>query len=232
MKILPAYPNREAAAKITVQQLLEHQAGVVDIFDVLRDAPSPPASNHEWYALVAPRPLLFAPGSQTRYCNGCYVVLGEIVAALSGTSYESYLATHVLAPAGMRDTAFLGGDVAEPRKARGYTRRGAGLELASLGKGGRGSGAGGIFATAADLLAFDNALRTYRLVDRERTSWVLSGGDVTGSRAHGGLAIAGGTPGTNALLDSDGTWTVVVLTNRDPRLAETLGTAIARELRR
>src|SRR5581483_1637977 len=71
-KILPSYPNRDAAAKITVRQLLEHQAGIVDIFDVARDAATPPRSNHEWYTLVAPRPLLFAPGSQTRYCNGCY----------------------------------------------------------------------------------------------------------------------------------------------------------------
>jgi hypothetical protein len=48
----------------------------------------------------------------------------------------------------------------------------------------------------------------------------------------GEYGIAGGAPGTSASLESDGVWTVVVLTNFDPPLAPRLGQAIFRALSR
>jgi CubicO group peptidase (beta-lactamase class C family) len=230
-KHLPGYPNAEAARRVTIRQLLEHRAGIPDIFDVVTAGDPPPQSNHEWFRRVAPRPLEFEPGSRSRYCNGCYVVLGEIVAALSGVTYEDYLAAHVFAPAGMTGTAFLSGADREDGKAQGYTGAPGGLVPASLGAGGRGSGAGGVFSTAADLVRYDDALRGYRLLDRQRTAWLLGGAESSGERAAGALAVGGGAPGANTVLDSDGTWTVVVLTNRDPRTGEELGEALARALR-
>ncbi len=234
-KHLPAYPNAAAARQVTIRQLLDHRAGIPDIFDVVKPGDPPPASNHDWFLRVAPRPLEFAPGSQRRYCNGCYVVLGEIVAALGGMPYEDYVAAHVFAPAGMTGAAFLETSGREERKALGYTRTPRGLEPVLLGAGGRGSAAGGVFATAADLLAYDNALRGFRLLSRQRTGWLLGGkegGEAADERAAAGLEVGGGAPGTNSLLASDGTWTVVVLTNRDPRLGAELGTALAKALRR
>ncbi len=230
---LPDYPNAAAASKITIEQLLDFKAGVPDIFDVVKPEDPAPRNNHEWFARVAPQPLLFEPGTETRYCNGCYVVLGEVVARLAGTTYEDYLALRVFAPAAMTGAAFLAGGDPGPDQAVGYTRTPAGLRPASLGPGGRGSGAGGVFATAGDLLAFDNALREGRLLDAERTAWSLGGGGAVaaGGRAGGALAVAGGTPGANTGLVSDGTWTVIVLSNRDPRLAEDLAMALSRALR-
>ena len=227
---LPDYPNAAAAAKITVQQLLDHQAGVANIFGAPRDPDRPPRSNREWFARVAPLPLDFEPGTQTRYCNGCYVVLGEIVAAVSGRPYEKYLARHLFGPAGMTDTAFLAGSDPVAGQAVEYTRGPGGLEKTSLGPGAHGSAAGGVYSTVSDLLAFDNALRGYRLLDRQGTARVL-GGDVEGPRAEAAIGIAGGAPGTSAVLESDERWTVVVLTNRDPRVGEDLGRALARALR-
>jgi hypothetical protein len=48
--------------------------------------------------------------------------------------------------------------------------------------------------------------------------------------AEGGIGIAGGAPGLNAVLESAGEWTVVVLSNFDPPSAERVGPAIARRL--
>jgi D-alanyl-D-alanine carboxypeptidase len=229
-KHLPHYPQ-EAARQATLQQLLEHRVGIVDIFDV--EPKTPPRHNREWFELVAPRPLAFAPGAEKRYCNGCYVVLGEVIAAVSGLAYEDYLARHIFAPAGMSATAFRAASERSPDQAVMYTRKPDGLEPTSLGPGGRGSAAGGVFATAADLLAFDNALRGYRLLDRARTEWMLGSGDeIAPGRAAGEVAAAGGTDGANALLESDGRWTVVVLTNRDPRTGEDFGLALMQALPR
>ena len=43
------------------------------------------------------RPLEYAPGTQARYSNAGYVVLGEIVAHLGGPPYEEYVTRQVLA---------------------------------------------------------------------------------------------------------------------------------------
>lgn len=45
-----------------------------------------------------------------------------------------------------------------------------------------------------------------------------------------GMGIAGGAPGTNAVLESRGEWTVIVLTNFDPPTGERLGVMLANAL--
>ena len=47
-----------------------------------------------------------------------------------------------------------------------------------------------------------------------------------------GLGIAGGAPGTNAILEAWSEWVVVVLSNFDPPTAERIGTALANALAR
>ena len=47
------------------------------------------------------RPLDFDPGSRYAYSNFGYCVLGRIVEAVSGQTYEAYVAGEVLAPAGI-----------------------------------------------------------------------------------------------------------------------------------
>jgi len=89
--LLPDYPNRDARAA-TVDQLLTHQAGIADFFGpAFNAAPkSQFRSNADYYRFVAPQPLLFPPGTRRQYCNGCYIVLGQIVERLAGVPYERY----------------------------------------------------------------------------------------------------------------------------------------------
>ena len=95
-----------------------------------------------------------------------------------------------------------------------------------------GSAAGGGYATARDLLKFDDALRAGRLADPTQTAWLLQVGQVTPGRSEGGLGIAGGAPGLNGILESSRDWTVVVLANLDPPAAQQLGVAIHKQLSR
>jgi glycosyltransferase involved in cell wall biosynthesis len=68
------------------------------------------------------------------------------------------------------------------------------------------------------------ALREGRLLDAAGTRELV--GD------HPGMAVAGGTPGVNALLELEGPYTLVVLTNLDPPAAEHFSRTIGRLLRR
>jgi D-alanyl-D-alanine carboxypeptidase len=236
--LLPDYPNAEAKPA-TVDQLLNHQAGITDFFgaDFAKTPKTQFRSNADYYRFVASKPLDFPPGTRTQYCNGCYVVLGAIIERVTGVRYEDYIAERVFKAAGMAGAGFLQWDRFPPNVAIGYTRessKGAGALVSNEEMHGvAGSGAGGAYATAADLLAFDNALRERRLVDAKMTAWVL-GGDTapSGPRAMGGIGIAGGAPGCNANMESDGRWTVIVVGNLDPPNATRVGVAINRALTR
>ncbi|MBK5298789.1 MAG: beta-lactamase family protein [Vicinamibacteria bacterium] len=230
--LLPDYPNAATKAA-TVDQLLSHQGGIADFFGPAFDqAPKDGfRSNADYYRLVAAQAPLFAPGARREYCNGCYIVLGAIIAKVTGVPYETYIAEHVYAPAGMTTAGPTGSDAAT-----GYTRRSPGgpvpLQTNVSQHGWSGSAAGGGYATARDLLNFDAALRAGRLADPTQTAWLLQVDNVTPGRSEGELGIAGGAPGLNGVLESSRTWTVVVLANLDPPAAQQLGVAIHRRLSR
>jgi CubicO group peptidase (beta-lactamase class C family) len=215
-KFYPDYPQ-VLSRTATVQQLLSHTAGLADFFSPEFDKAAKDRfrSNADYFAFVGSLPPRFAPGASNEYCNGCYIALGAIVEKVSGMSYEQYVARQIFAPAGMTSTGYPQGDGIEPALAIGYTRRMRDGELRSnvYMHGATGSAAGGGYSTAMDLFGFVQAGRTGRLAGMT-----------------GGLGIAGGAPGTNAVLESNDVWTVVVLTNQDPPAGERLGTGIARAL--
>jgi CubicO group peptidase (beta-lactamase class C family) len=233
---LPDYPNPKARAA-TVDQLLNHQAGIADFFGPAFDAApkSQFASNADYYRFVSAQPPLFDPGTSRQYCNGCYVVLGEIVAKVSGQRYEDYITEHVFQPAGMFGAGFFRSDRMPAATAQQYSRQLPGskgsLQNAREAHGVTGSAAGGAYASAGDLLAFDDAMRTGKLLDDKMAAWFLeSEPAAAGTRARGGIGIAGGAPGTNALLESDERWAVAVVGNLDPPASVGVGQAIKRAL--
>jgi CubicO group peptidase (beta-lactamase class C family) len=224
-EIIPDYPQA-ATRGATIAQLLNHRGGVADIFGPhFRDAPKEQlASNADYYRLVSTQPPMFAPGEREEYCNGCYVVLGEIIARVSGQTYEAYVAEHLFARVGMSNTAFLRRD-ALPANTASFIGRPQGpqgpLMDVSQFHGYGGSAAGNVYSTLGDLLSFDNALRDGRLVNAEHVAQILRGQPQTG-RSTARAGFAGGGPGVNTTVFGNGAWTWVVLTNREPPTAEAM----------
>ncbi len=231
-KILPDYPNRDAAGKVTVRQLLDMTSGIGDFFgEKYRQTPKDRIRSLEDYLpFFAAEPLLFAPGSQRRYSNGGYIVLGLLVAKVSGQDYFDYVRDHIYVPAGMTATGHFAADVPAENVASGYTR---GWDDAEHEKEPRrnnmytrpalGSSAGGGYSTAMDLFLFSRALRNGKLLGALGREWFS-----------GPQAYAGGAPGINAELDIDPVpgWTVVVMANYDPPAANSLAQKISVLLRR
>ncbi len=227
--VLPDYPNATSRTA-TVDQLLNHQGGVADIFGPAhREAAKDRfTNNHAYYEFVSHLPPTFAPGAGQEYCNGCYVVLGEMIEKITGQPYEAYVNEHVFAPAGMARSGFLRHDQL-PADATHFIGRPMGpdtpLRDVSEFHGVAGSAAGNVYATLGDMLAFDNALREYRLLNPELTAQVLHGQPETG-RATARIGFAGGAPGVNTLLFGNGAWTVITLTNYPPPAGEAIGSTV------
>ncbi|BCS30875.1 hypothetical protein TBR22_A00750 [Luteitalea sp. TBR-22] len=219
--VLQDHPQ-EVTRAATIDQLLEHTAGVPDFFgEEFGNTPKARfRSNADYYQFVASRPPLFAPGARNQYCNGCYITLGQVIAKVSGRSYEDYVTEHIFRVAGMTGAGMLQSDAIVPDVAQGYTRRDGPLRSNVFMRGASGSAAGGGYATAADLLAFDTAMKAGKLLDPARVATFYAG-----------RGIAGGAPGTNAVMESGPIWTVIVLTNLDPDAGESIGVAISAALR-
>jgi CubicO group peptidase (beta-lactamase class C family) len=216
-KYLPEYPNKEAARKVTIQQLLDMTSGLGDFFgDRYEATPKEKIKTiRDYLPLFADKPLEFEPGTSRRYSNGGFIVLGAIIERVSGTDYYAYVRDHIFKPAGMTETESYEKDKEVPNRALGYTKGSGGAWQSNYGTlPGRGSSAGGGYSTVEDLLKYTIALKN---------------GILYHPRAGGGLGIAGGAPGLNAALDWDprNGYAIIVLSNFDPPAAE----RVARQIR-
>jgi CubicO group peptidase (beta-lactamase class C family) len=91
-------------AKITIHQLLTHSSGIP--FRAGRCGAEPTID--DFVKVILSSTLEFEPGTNYRYSNSGYALLGAIVKAASGEPFEQYIYNKLFKPAGMRRTgAFL-----------------------------------------------------------------------------------------------------------------------------
>ena len=83
-RYLPDYPNKDAAAKVTVRHLLTHTGGTGDFFGPDFEAHRQTLRTHaDFVALFGPRALLFEPGTRFDYSNYGFLILGAILDRVS-----------------------------------------------------------------------------------------------------------------------------------------------------
>ncbi len=85
--------------KITIIQLLEHRSGFADIFTAeYRNNPSQYTNIAEKLQILRRQPLLFEPGSERKYSNYGYIVLGAVLEKVTQQNYWELLENNVLQP--------------------------------------------------------------------------------------------------------------------------------------
>src|ERR1044072_9487831 len=95
-------------ATITVRQMLSHISGMPDVEDYRWDKPEYDDGALERYIRGLNKlSLLSAPGEKFRYSNIAFEVLGDVIAKVSGMSFESYVQVNILAPLGMEHSTLL-----------------------------------------------------------------------------------------------------------------------------
>jgi D-alanyl-D-alanine carboxypeptidase len=149
---------------VTVRQLLSHTSGVPSYTDLEGFFGRESRLDHtpqELIGLTAGKQLDFPPGSKFSYDNSGYVILGAIIARVSGMTYADYLTQHLLAPLGMFSTGYDVDTLVLPKRASGYEAGGGGTLLnAPYISMTVPYAAGGLYSTVDDLNRWCKALTT------------------------------------------------------------------------
>jgi len=163
--ILPELPS--ATRGITVRHLLNHTSGLWDYEDLIPAERTTQLDDRDVLAMLSSQDSLYFPaGTQYRYSNSGYVLLGLIVARASGIPFPEFLRTRIFAPLGMSaSVAHVEGADTVPRRAFGYSPRGGGFVPTDQSLTSATLGDGGIYTNVDDMARWDQALGRNTLVD-------------------------------------------------------------------
>lgn len=164
-EVLPELPR--ATQSVTIRHLLNHTSGLWDYEDLIPESRTAQLDDGDVLALVASKDSLYFPaGSQYRYSNSGYVLLGMIVARVSGMSFPAFVRAKIFVPLAMSATvAHVEGSDTVPHRAFGHSPRGGTFVQTDQSVTSATLGDGGIYTNVDDLVRWDQALASAQLVD-------------------------------------------------------------------
>lgn len=200
-------------ALITVRDLLAHTSGLYSGNEdpAARAKPKYRALNED-LAIVRRHGPLFCPGTEWRYSNSGYLLLGEIVRQVDGQRIDQAITKRIIAPLGLKSMRAIA--PGEPVLGVASLHSASGVVISP----GWPGAAGPIASDAADMVRFWNGLLSGRLLPRSRvTEMIANLYPMFDSGTYYGLGImlfdvadadgrlqwlghAGGTPGAGAII--------------------------------
>ena len=201
------FPSLTRAADITLLDLGQHVTGYRDYYPldyVDREMQKDVTAN----AIIqeyATRPLDFEPGTRWSYSNTNFTILSAVAERVSGQPFGTFLAHRIFGPLGMNHTSF------DPPTngaavATGYTYWALNDPTPAQpeGKGWTG-GAGGIWSTPTDLLAWDLALVTGKILSPASYRMLTTARRLSDGRSTGyGCGDGGDDRGATIMLSHGG----------------------------
>jgi CubicO group peptidase (beta-lactamase class C family) len=174
----PAYGK-----SISIRNLLNHTGGLQD-YETLMEQPGTKGKWTDDHQIQDAEVLtllkqtdhgMFPPGTQWYYSNSGYVVLGLIVAKVSGQSFPEFLQKRIFALLKMDHTvAYVKGQNQITNRAYGHTKEGNTWKQTDQSSTSATLGDGGIYSSLEDLAKWDEALRTHKLLSKEEMQPALT----------------------------------------------------------
>jgi CubicO group peptidase (beta-lactamase class C family) len=173
------FPEFPAYGKtITVRNLLNHTSGLPDYEDLMDQvekikgpiwSPAKQIHDAEVLQLLEKEPRgKFAPGTKWEYSNSGYVVLGLIVAKVSGNPFGEFLHDRIFAPLKMNHTlVFEKGKNEVANRAYGHAKKENVFVETDQSSTSATQGDGGIYSNLEDLSKWDDALRNHTLLSEK-----------------------------------------------------------------
>ena len=109
IKYLPYFRLDDQRYKdITIKQMLMHTSGIPDVRDYEWDKPQFDDGAAERYvrSLVNEK-MIAGPGERWQYSNMAFDILADVIARVSGVSFENYVKENILNPLDMKESDFL-----------------------------------------------------------------------------------------------------------------------------
>ena len=191
------FPDFPAYGKtISIHNMLNHTSGLPDYEDLMDAAekskgtiwtPEKQIQDAEVLELLKKETNgKFAPGTSWSYSNSGYVVLGLIVAKVSGHTYGEFLQTRIFAPLKMNHTiAFQKGKNEAVNRAFGHSKEGDAFKETDQSATSATLGDGGIYSNLEDLTKWDDALRNHALLSEKEFQPALTPAKLAdGSKPH------------------------------------------------
>jgi CubicO group peptidase (beta-lactamase class C family) len=172
------FPDFPAYGKtITVRNLLNHTSGLPDYEDLMEAVEKVKGATWTPERQIQDEEVLglwkkekagkFAPGTSWAYSNSGYVVLGLIVAKVSGKPYGEFLHQRVFAPSKMNHTiVFQKGKNEIVNRAFGHTKEKDAFKETDQSSTSA-LGDGGIYSNLEDLAKWDDALQNHTLLNEK-----------------------------------------------------------------
>jgi CubicO group peptidase (beta-lactamase class C family) len=179
--IFPDFP--EFGKLISIRNLLNHSSGLLDYEDLMPKFDSrtsgdqiPQIQDAEVFELLKHQGTTkFAPGTQWDYSNSGYVMLGLIVAKVSGKPFGEFLRERIFAPLKMDQTiAYQKGKNTVQNRAFGHGMVNGVWRLTDQSPTSATLGDGGVYSSLADLAKWDRALREHALVSEAEMQAALT----------------------------------------------------------
>jgi CubicO group peptidase (beta-lactamase class C family) len=194
-EIFPDFP--EYGKSMTIRNLLNHTSGLQDYEDLMIAAETPrntrlwtdthQIQDSEVLKLLEQQVTTkFPPGTKWNYSSSGYVVLGLVVAKISGEPFGDFLRDRIFAPLKMQNTlAFEKGKNYVANRALGYTKSGRDWQESDQSPTSATLGDGGVYSSLADLAKWDNALRNHTLLSAAEMEPALTPVMVSGDGPRG-----------------------------------------------
>ncbi len=167
-RYVPEFPLQ--GRKVTIEQLLNHTSGIKSYTDVGEEWEKlwPKELTHaELLALVQDAPFDFEPGTNWHYNNTGYYLLGMVIEKVTGKGYAEAMQAELFTPLGLIRTRYDSNRDLIKNRAQGYgLHEGRLVNDLLLGMSQPGA-AGGILSTAGDLVRWQMALTSGKVVKPE-----------------------------------------------------------------
>ncbi len=173
-RFIPDYPTQ--GYRITIEHLLTHTSGIRNysgIKDTARKLTGDVAPV-EVIEHFKHHPMRFAPGTKWEYSNSGYFLLGYIIEIITGKTYGDYLDENIFKPLGMAGSLYTADRRLIKNRAAGYSKGDHGFENAAYISLSAPYAAGGIQSTVGDLLTWNRAVHSLKLISKDALRKALS----------------------------------------------------------
>jgi CubicO group peptidase (beta-lactamase class C family) len=151
---------------VTIHHLLTHTSGIPSYTGLAewRQVMMQPQTIEQMLGFFRNLPLQWTPGEKYAYNNSGYFLLGVVIEKITGKKYEEVIRERIFTPLGMKDTGYDWTSTIIPKRAAGYVGVGAELRNAPPLDMQQPYAAGALYSTVEDLLTWDQALYTEKLL--------------------------------------------------------------------